>query len=117
MAKVPVPSMSTLTSKPQNVPVGKVACNPIGNVPRSGGVAAAGVTKTSAATQANALAANVRMDLIVLFLLFIGRTCASTSAAPLGPEARRRSRKLLLEPVGGDSTVGSRLMAARRACS
>src|SRR5436190_19176498 len=104
MAKVPVPSMSTLTSKPQNVPAGKVACNPIGNVPRTGAVAAAAVTKTSAATEANALAANVRMDLIVLSLLFIGRTCASTSAAPLGPGARRRSRKLLLEAVGGDST-------------
>src|SRR5438034_6659131 len=110
MAKVPVPSMSTLTSKPQNVPAGKVACNPIGNVPRSGAVATAALTKTSAAAEANALAANVRMDLIVLSLLFIGRRCSSTSAAPLGPEARRRSRKLLLEPGvergrGGAGTV------------
>src|SRR6266540_649992 len=88
-AKVPVPSMSTPTSKPQNVPAGKVACNPIGNVPRSGAVATAELTKTSAAAEANALAANVRMDLIVLSLLFMGRRCASTSAAPLGPEASR----------------------------
>src|SRR5216117_3843681 len=101
MAKVPVPSMSTLTSKPQNVPAGKVACNPIGNVPRSGAVATASPTKTSAAAEANALAANVRMDLIVLSLLFIGGRCASPSAAPLGPEARRQSR-VLLEPVGGE---------------
>jgi hypothetical protein len=72
MAKVPVPSMSTLTSKPQNVPAGKIACNPIGNVPRSGAVATAALTKTSAAAEANAPAANVRMDLMVLFLLFIG---------------------------------------------
>src|ERR1043166_6607262 len=94
MAKVPVPSMSTLTSKLQNVPAGKVACNPIGNVPRSGAGATAALTKTSAATEANALAANVRIYLIVLSLLFIGCRCASASAALLGQVARRRSSSL-----------------------